>query len=39
MMLIRGNLLFMGIGVGIAIGLILGWVVYPRDVGLASPKD
>ena len=38
-MLIRGNLLFMGIGVGIAIGLIVGWVVYPRDVGLASPKD
>ena len=38
MMLIRGNLLFMGIGVGIAIGLIAGWVVYPRESGLASPE-
>ena len=38
MRVIRGNLLLLGLGFGIAIGLLAGWVVYPRDAGLASPE-
>ena len=28
----------LGLGVGVAMGLLAGWVVYPRDAGLASPE-
>lgn len=38
MRLIRANLFFLGVGVGVTIGLLAGWVVYPRDGGLASPE-
>ena len=38
MRVIRGNLLLLGLGVGVVIGLLSGWVVYPRDAGLASPE-
>ena len=37
MRLIRANLFLLGSGVGVAIGLLAGWVVYPRDAGLDSP--
>ncbi|MDP6772566.1 MAG: hypothetical protein QF704_17795, partial [Anaerolineales bacterium] len=36
---IRVNLVLVGLVVGAAIGLILGWVVYPRQLGIATPKD
>ena len=36
---IRVNLILVGLVVGSAIGLILGWVVYPRQFRIATPKD
>jgi hypothetical protein len=36
---IRVNLIIVGLVVGAAIGLILGWVVYPRQLRIATPQD
>ena len=38
MRVIRGNLFLLGLSVGVSIGLLSGWVIYPRDVGLVSPQ-
>lgn len=38
MKVLRVNLLLLGLSVGVAFGLLAGWVVYPRDSGLSSPE-
>lgn len=39
MKLIRVNLIVIGVGIGVIIGLALGWIVYPRQSRMATPKD
>ena len=39
MKIIRLNLVLIGLVVGAAIGLLLGWVVYARQLRIATPKD
>lgn len=38
MRVVRGNLFLLGLSVGVAIGLLCAWVIYPREVGLVSPE-
>tara|TARA_B100000029_G_scaffold516842_1_gene636078 strand:- start:12852 stop:13646 length:795 start_codon:yes stop_codon:yes gene_type:complete len=37
--IVRINLILLGLVIGAAIGLLLGWVVYPRQLRIATPKD
>ena len=39
MKLIRVNLIVIGVCIGATIGLVLGWIVYPRESRMATPND